>query len=409
MPRSRGPERREFLATCIALAGAGAAHGQQELTALGSPSPEFRGENVYRRLGLRPVVNAAGILTNLGGSLMLPEVKAAMEQAGREYIDLLELQKAAGERIAQVTGVEAALITSGAAAALLIGTAACVTRGDPDRMRRIPDTSGMPNEVVVQKTHRHAFDRAIRSVGTRFVEVETLEELERAIGPATAMLHFLAYADTKGQIRMADWIAAGKRHGIPNFLDAAAELPPSGNLRSFCDAGFDLVAFSGGKALRGPQCSGLLLGRKDLIEAAFLNDAPHSDSIGRGCKVGKEEIAGLLTAVELYVKRDHDADRRRWESIIDAWEKTLRVVPKVRLQRIGPENAGKVPYLSMDWDAERAGFTRDAFIARLRDGEPRIELWPTATRGLCITPFMLEPGQERIVGRRLVEVFRSFA
>ena len=403
MSQASGPQRREFLATCLALAGASATH-----TTPVSAAPASGGEGVYKRLGLRPVVNAAGILTNLGGSLMLPEVKAAMDQAGREYVDLLELQKAAGERIAQVAGVEAALITSGAAAALLVGTAACVTRGDPDRVRRIPDTSGMPNEVVVQKTHRHAFDRAIRNVGTRFVEVETRDELEGAIGPQTAMLHFLAYADTKGQIGMADWIAAGKRHNIPNFLDAAAELPPSGNLRGYCDAGFDLVAFSGGKALRGPQCSGLLLGRKDLIEAAFLNDAPHSDSIGRGCKVGKEEIAGLLTAVELYMKRDHDADRRRWESMIDAWEKALDRVPHLTLRRIGPENAGKVPYLSMDWDADRAGFSRETFIARLRGGEPRTELWPTATRGLCVTPFMLEPGQEHIVERRLGEVFRSF-
>lgn len=398
-----GPGRRAFLSACLAV-GAGATRVRPALA-----TPARGSDGVYERLGIRPLVNAAGILTNLGGSLMLPEVKAAMDQAGRQYVNLLDLQKAAGERIAQIAGVEAALITSGAAAALLVGTAACVTRSDPDRVRRIPDTSGMPNEVVVQKTHRHNFDHAIRSVGTTFVEVETRDELERAIGPQTAMLHFLAYAEAKGQIGMADWIAAGKRHNIPNFVDAAAELPPVANLHRFCDAGFDLVAFSGGKGLRGPQCSGLLLGRKDLIDAAFLNNAPHSDSIGRGCKVGKEEIAGLLTAVELYVKRDHDGERRRWESIVESWEAALARVPGLTLKRIGPENAGTVPYLSMDWDPQRAGLTRELFIARLRDGEPRIEVWPTATRGVCVTPFMLEPGQERIVQRRLVEVFKSLS
>lgn len=395
------PHRRAFLTTCLGAAAATAPPTwASAVQARGGP-------DVYARLGLRPLINAAGILTNLGGSLMLPDVKTAMDQAGRQYVNLLDLQKAAGERIARVAGVEAALVTSGAAAALLVGTAACVTRADPDRIRRIPDTTGMPNEVIVQKTHRHAFDRAIRNVGTRLVEVETRDELERAIGPRTAMLHFLAYAEAKGDIGMTEWIAAGKRYNVPNLLDAAAELPPSGNLRAYCDAGFDLVAFSGGKALRGPQCSGLLLGRTDLVEAAFLNDAPHSDSIGRGCKVGKEEIAGLLTAVELFVTRDHDADRRRWESMVDAWAHALRRVPNLQLRHLGPENAGKVPYLSMDWNADRAGFSRDTFIARLRDGEPRVELWPTATRGLCLTPFMLEPGQEKIVEQRLLEVFKS--
>ena len=292
---------------------------------------------------------------------------------------------------------------------MLVGTAACITKGNPDWIHRLPDTTGMPNEVVIQRTHVHSFEHALRAAGASFVLVETIEELERAIGPRTAMLHFLAYAEANGKIGTAEWIAAGKRRGVPNFLDAAAELPPSGNLRRYCDAGFDLVAFSGGKALRGPQCSGLLLGRKDLIAAAELNSAPHSDSVGRGCKVGKEEIVGLMTAVELYVKRDHDADRTRWESIIGQWETLLRDVPGVSLRRIGPENAGQVPYLSIDWDEARSGIRREDYLKRLRDGEPRIELWPTPDRGICATPFMLESGQESVVGRRLLEAFRTFA
>jgi L-seryl-tRNA(Ser) seleniumtransferase len=395
-------DRREFLGGCLAAA---AARFSTESVSTGAPATS----TVYARLGVRPLVNAAGILTNLGGSLMLPEVKQAMEEASRQYVNLIELHRAASARIAELAGVEAALVTSGAAAALLLGTAAAVTRGDPDRIHRLPDLAGLPNEVVVQTSHRHNFDHAIRAVGVRFVEVETREELERAIGPNTAMMHFLAYGDARGKISAAEWVDVAKRHNVPNFVDAAAEIPPAANLHRFCDVGFDLVAFSGGKALRGPQCSGLLLGRKDLVEAAFQNGSPNSDSIGRGCKVGKEEIAGLVAAVEAYVKRDHDADRRRWQSIVSAWDEGLRAVTGLTLRRIGPENAGDVPYLSLDWDAERKGFDHDEYVKRLREGDPRVEVWPTRDRGLCVTPFMLEPGQEVIVGRRLIEVFRSLS
>ncbi len=407
MANHPGPNRREFVGGLAAL-GAAAAAPPRLVGAQAEQARDASGASVYTRLGLRPIVNAAGILTNLGGSLMPPEVIDAMEQAGRHYVSLPDLQRAAGERIAKLAGVEAALVTSGAAAALLVGTAGCVTRNDPQRVQRIPDVTGMPSEVIVQKTHRHNFDHAIRSTGCRFIEVETRAELDRAIGPNTAMMHFLAFAEHKGQIGAAEWVAVARAKNIPNFLDAAAELPPSGNLRRYCDQGFDLVAFSGGKALRGPQCSGLLLGRRDLIEAASLNNAPHSDSIGRGCKVGKEEIVGLLTAVELYLQRDHEGDRRRWTAMIGEWEAGLRPIKGLALKRQGPENAGReVPYLSLDWKDAETGVTRDAYVKRLRDGEPHIEVWPTRDRGLCVTPFMLEPGQEAFVGRRLVEAFTA--
>lgn len=403
MLQSSNFNRRGFLGGCVAALG---------LSRRVKGAPQGVGVQssaaVYERLGLRPLVNAAGILTRLGGSLLLPEVREAMDDASRHYVSLTDLQRAAGDRIASLIGVDAALVTSGAAAALLVGTAACVTKGDRDRIHRIPDIAGMPDEVIVQKSHRHNFEHAIRNVGVRFVEVETRAELESAIGPNTAMMHFLAFAEHKGQIGAEEWSAVAKARGIPNFVDAAAELPPSGNLRRYCDQGFDLVAFSGGKALRGPQCSGLLLGRRDLIEAASLNNAPHSDSIGRGCKVGKEEIVGLLTAVELYMRRDHEADRREWTAIIDQWEDALSSVPGVTLKRQGPENAGRdVPYLSLDWDETEKRLSRETYLERLRDGNPRIELWPTRDRGVCVTPFMLEPGQETIVGRRLREAFTS--
>ncbi len=398
-----GWDRRRFLSTLVGASGIAMTAAQNTSFSLSNAA------NVYEHLGVRPLINAAGILTILGGSLMLKEVKQAMEEASRRFVNLRELQQAAGGSIAKQIGVEAALVTSGAAAALLVGTAACVTKGDPDRILRLPDTTDMPNEVIVQRTHRHHFDHAIRNVGVRLIEVETREELEKAITPKTAMMHFLVYADKKGRIGMKEWISVGRKHGIPNLLDAAAEIPPAGNLRRYTDLGFDLVAFSGGKALRGPQCSGLLLGRKDLVQAAFLNDAPFSDTIGRGCKVGKEEIIGLLTAVELFLKRDHVADEKRWTTIAAYWEAALRRLAKISVDRIGPENAGNVPYLSLNWDQRTRGFTHEDFLNSLRIGDPRIELWLTRDRGVCLTPFMLEPGEEKIVLRRIIDVFKSFS
>jgi L-seryl-tRNA(Ser) seleniumtransferase len=219
------------------------------------------------------------------------------------------------------------------------------------------------------------------------------------------MMHFLAYAEKQGQIDAGAWIEIARKHGIPTFLDAAAELPPVDNLGRYCKAGFDLVAFSGGKGLCGPQCTGLLLGRRDLVSAATLNNSPYPDSIGRGCKVGKEEIVGLCTAVEVYVARDHAADRKRWQAIVDEWQAALQGLAGISLKQIGPENGGSVPYLSIDWDQTALGFTYDRFLMRLREGEPRIELWRTDDRGLCLTPFMLEPGEDRIVAQRIAEVF----
>lgn len=365
--------------------------------------------NVYERIGVRPLINAAGILTILGGSLMLKEVKEAMEEASRHYVNIEELHAAAGKIIAERIGVESALVTSGAAASLLLGTAACVTKGDPAAVLRIPDTTGLPDEVIVQRSHRHDFDHAIRSVGTRFVEVETRAELDKAFSSKTAMMHFLAYANKKGRIGMEEWIAVGKKRGVPTLLDAAADIPPAGNLRGYTDIGFDLVAFSGGKALRGPQSAGLLLGRKDMVHAAFLNDSPNSDSIGRGCKVGKEEIIGLLAAVDAYFKRDHAADWRRWQTIVADWEEALHRVSGIIVRRVGPENGGNVPYLTINWNQNARRFSYEDYLSRLREGEPRVELWLKDELGLCLTPFMLEPGEERIVIRRIVEVFKSFS
>ena len=279
---------------------------------------------IYRQLGVRPLINAAGTYTVLTGSVMPERARRAMEAASRSFVHLQDLQKAVGERIAKLLGVESAMVTSGAACSIMLATAACITGSDTEKIRRVPDLTGMKSEVVVPRAHRNGFDHAARNVGVSLIEVDTLDELHRAIGPKTAMLYFTNIFEHKGQIKRAEFIAAGRQAGSPVFNDAAAELPPATNLSSIVREGFDLVGFSGGKGLRGPQSSGLLVGRKDLIQAAVLNNNPHEEAIGRPCKVGKEEMMGLLAAVEEYVQRDHEADIRLWRGFMESIAKDLR-------------------------------------------------------------------------------------
>jgi len=364
--------------------------------------------NIYQRLGVRTRINAKGTYTFLTGSLMPPEVAEAMEEAARHYVWILELQQAVGQKIAQMLGVEAALVTSGAAGAIMLGTAACITGKDPEKIQRLPDVSGMKSEVIIQKSHRNAFDHAIRNVGVRLVVVETLAEMENAISDRTAMMYFLNDAQHRGQIGLEKFIEVGKRRGVPTFNDAAADVPPPSHLSDYNKMGFDLVAFSGGKGLRGPQCAGLLLGRKDLIEAALLNNNPHEDAIGRPCKVGKEEIVGMFVALERYLRVDHEAEWKDWEARLDVIEKAVASVPGVRTHRFVPEVANHVPHLSLQWDEAAFGLTPAECAKQLEEGEPSIIcLAGEYPQGLSVTPFMLQPGEEKLVARRLKEVLAT--
>ena len=223
------------------------------------------------------------------------------------------MQNAAGKRIAALTQAEAAMVTSGAAGAITVGTAACVTGDNLDFIHRLPDTTGMKNEVIIQRSHRYGYDHAVRNCGVKLVEVETAADLETAVNPLTAMMLFYNNNDPIGKIHAAEFVQLGKKHGIPTFNDASADVPPVGNLTRYTRLGFDLVTFSGGKGLCGPQSAGVLTGRKDLIRAARMNTSPNSDSIGRGMKVNKEEMLGMMVALEGFVKRDHDAEWREWE------------------------------------------------------------------------------------------------
>jgi uncharacterized pyridoxal phosphate-dependent enzyme len=363
---------------------------------------------IYRQLGVRPLINAAGTYTTLTGSLLVPEARAAMSEASKYFVPLVDLQLAAGARIAKLLGVPAAMISSGGAGSILLATAACIAGKDPAKIQRLPDTTGMKNEVIMVRQHRMGFDHACRAAGARIVEVETAEELRKAITPQTAMLFWVNISEPKGKISAKEFLDAGKHAGVPVFNDAAAELPPAENLTLLVKEGFDLVGFSGGKGLHGPQASGLLLGRADLIEAANANNNPHADTIARTAKVGKEEIMGLLAAVEVYVKRDHAADLKLWHGMMQSVAKDLKRLRGVTAEVYVPKYPGAhpVPYLRVKWTGLPLSYPDCA--KRLSDGEPRVEVNASAEE-LTLASYMLNPGEERIVGWRLAQVLGDAA
>jgi D-glucosaminate-6-phosphate ammonia-lyase len=390
-------------------AGAGVAVAgvltEPSSAAQGVPRP-----SVYEALGLKHVINATGTVTNLGGSVMPPEVVAAWVDASRHFVNLLELQARVGERIAKLIGVEAALVTTGAAGALLLGTAAAVTGGDRKLIPRLPDTTGMKNEVILQKAHHSCYDNQLTNVGVKLVDVETAADVVKAINKRTALLFFMNKDGPNGRIQDKEWIELARRHKIPTLLDAAADVPPLQRLSSYNRMGFDLVAFSGGKGLRGPNDTGLLLGSKALISAAALNTSPHCPAIGRMMKVSKEEMIALLAAVERFVKLDHRAEWREWERRIGVIETALKDVPTLECARIVPPIANSVPHLLLTWDEDRLKLTRARLTQQLMDADPPIQIGRvsgTGERGVLISVWCLQEGEERIVADRLRSIFRS--
>ncbi len=394
--------RREFLRT-----GAVATLA----TAMGTPgcgtrAPSTQGSTFYSNLGVRTVVNGIGTVTTLGGSIMPPEVIEAMVEASHHFVDLPELQQKAGRYIADLVSVPSAMITCGAASAITVGTAACVAAGDPEKLRALPDTSGMRNEIIQQKAHRSGYETQMWLAGTKTLWVETRQELERVIGERTAMMFFLNKADPDGQIRRQEWIQVAREHGIPTMNDAAADIPPPERLRSYVDEGFDLVIFSGGKALLGPQCTGLLLGNASLIEAAQQAISPHG-GIGRGMKVGKEEIVGLVAAVERYLQLDHEAERRELDKRADRVIEALGTLLGIQTERNVPEIANHVPHVLVKWDPSERGFEAAEVVRKLREGEPPIAVSSIDPDMLRISMWMLKPGEDRVLARRLQEVLGS--
>ena len=411
--------RRNFFTLIRNLLAVGGFAGQGRfLEAAQSPA---HGDDYYDKLGVTKIINAAGTYTALTASTMPPSVQAAVARAAKHPVRLAELQKASGEYLAQKLKCEAALVSAGAASALTLGTAACVMVANKCGIRDIPnEVSHMKNEVIIQKGHRYGYDQAILCCGVRFVEVETIEQYEAAFNDKTVMAHFYNASEVAG-ISREDWIRAAKVRAIPTFNDAAADTPPISNLWNYTQMGFDLVTFSGGKGIRGPQNAGLLLGKKDLIAAAARNNNPY-DGVGRGMKVAKEQIVGMVAAVDWYLSQSDagfEAEfRRRCERIAAQ----LKGIPTLQSEVVIPPLANHVPHLLLRYDPDKVKIGARDVMTELRQGTPSIELNPStgsrrgASAGIPADPnmivvgvWMLEPGEELIVARRLREVLSKAA
>jgi L-seryl-tRNA(Ser) seleniumtransferase len=407
-----GKSAQAALAGGVALSGIPMLE-PQAFSKSASPAVDY-----YQKLGVTPFINAAGTYTALSASTMPDEVQAAIAIASRQPVNLIELLDASGAYLAKQLRCEAALVTAGAAAALVVGTAACVTLGNEQASLAIPtEMAGLKNEVIVQKSHRYGYDHALRNCGVRFVEVETVEQYEQAFTERTVMAHF--FNAGAGKISREDWVRVAHQHGVPCFNDAAADVPPISNLWNYTQMGFDLVTFSGGKGLRGPQCTGLLLGSKNLIEAAKKNNSPNSNTVGRGMKVAKEEIVGLVAAVDSFLKQDDAAIEALCRERADRIAKQLSAIPTVQTRVFIPEVANHVPHLLITYDQNRIKITGAEVMQKMREGKPRIELNPStggapASAGLPGGPntivvgvWMLQSEEDLIVAKRLREVLQE--
>ena len=404
--------RRALLARSRWLAAGLACPMRRGETALAASASEPAvtglrpGPDLYRSIGVRPLINARGTYTIISGSTMLPEVRAAMDGAARQYVHLDELADAIGARLATLTGAEWGLVTSGCAAALTHATAACVAGGNPDLHVRIPNLEGFPrDEAIIPKHSRNVYDAAVRAVGLRVIEVDTMADLEAAFGPRTAIIYIFAgpRAD-KSPLSLEAIAPLAHARGVPILVDAAAEILTVPNVH--LQKGATLVAYSGGKCLRGPQSAGLLLGDKRLVRAAWVHSAPHH-GFARGMKVGKEEAVAMLMAVEMWATRNHQAEWNRWTSWLDHIARRMTSIDGVTTAVVQPDGlSNHTPSLKVLWDRERVGMSGDLAAQILLESDPRIALFaahetdPRVT-GVTITPYMLQAGEERIIADRL--------
>src|SRR5690242_10953248 len=410
--------RRTFLGSVAALAGLLAAPKRlfaSARTATRTVSGFGQSGNPYEELGVTTVINCEGTMTMLGGSLPHPELEAVMMQAGRHFVSIPELEVAAGNKIAEMLKLPegyTALVTSGAAAAMQSGLAGILTGDNETLIRKIPDLTGMKSEVIIQKSHRNPFDHQLRTTGVKLVEIETREQLRHAISERTAMMHFTNFANAAGQIKVDEWVKLAKQYNILSMNDAAADTPPVSHLWDYANMGYDLITFSGGKAIRGPQCAGLLLGREDLIHYALLNNSPYEDTIGRSQKVGKEEIVAMVKALELHLAEDHDALARGWQQRLESISQQITKVPGVSTTYFMPPVANHVPHMNITWDNNRIHLTPQDASRQLRAGTPSIVIGggkegSEGRPGLVMNSFQLQPGEEKIVAEQMVSLFRN--
>ena len=412
--------RRRFLSWSQAAL---AVFGAKPLFASTSESvaaayPVSSTDDYYAKLGVEKIINAAGTYTYLTAATMPPQVLRAVTQAALHPVVLKDLQRASGEYIAKRLRCEGALVTSGASAALTLGTAACIVSANGIAPNQIPEAVGaMKNEVIVQKSHRYEYDHAMLLCGVRIVEVVTLDDYRRAFTPKTIMTNFFNAAES-GEIDRQTWLEVAHQHHVPCHMDAAADMPPIENLWKYTGMGYDLVSFSGGKGIRGPQNAGLLLGKKHLTDLAALNDSPNSDAVGRGMKVAKEQIVGMVAAVDWLLEQSDEANQaeymRRTNTIIGM----VKDVPTMKIDIFTPEVANHVPHLILAYDPKVVGITPKEVQERLRSQRPQIELNPaTGSTGrlgphsnentIVVGTWMMQPGDAEIVGRQLRSVLMN--
>lgn len=396
-------KRREILKSLTILPFAGsiaavAAPG-------GSLAEPLAERDLFSELGLRTFINAAGNYTAMTGSVMPDEVMAAINSSSKKFVKLDELQDKVGEKIAILCRAEAAMVTAGCWSALTLGMAGVLTGLDEKKVSQVPNLTGtgMKTEVILQKSHSLGYDHALTQAGVKLIKVETLAELEKAINPQTAMLWFLNREAPKGQIKHQEWIELGKKYHLPTMIDIAADVPPVENLWKFNEMGFDLVAISGGKAMRGPQSAGILMGKKDFVAAARLSNNPRG-GIGRGHKVNKEEILAMYVALERFINLDHKKEWKQWEDKIAHIDNSIKSIPGISTEVVVPPTDNNMPTLLISWNPQTIRSTHTQMGERLRMGNPSVEVisWEKEN-SIRVGMHCLQPGEEKIVARRIKE------
>lgn len=376
-----------------------------KITGLGSTG------DIYQELGLAKVINAQGTETVLGGSLIRPEALAMMDQAAKQFVVIMDLEVAAGKRIAQMLSLPAGyttIITSGAGSSIQNGYSGILTGSNPSNIERIPDLTGMKSEVIVQSSHASGWDHQIRATGIKIVEVETVQDVHNAFSDRTAAMHFLNLSDPDGQIKRADWVKLAHRLGVPAFLDMAADVPPKTRPAEYAALGYDLIALSGGKAIRGPQNSGLLIGREELVHNALLNMSPNEGTLGRPEKVGKEEIVGLLKAVELFMDEDQDQlDKEQWQKLNTIGDRMANI-PGVTVTRNVPAIANHFPTMQLHLDPSKFSATPQQIAAELAAMKPIIMV-SNGPGIIEMTAIDLQPGEPQMVADALYGVLKARA
>ena len=370
------------------------------LTAPVAPASSKR--DLFKELGVRTFINARGTITAMSGSLMHDYVLDAINSSSKDFCMIDELQDKVGEKIAKMVHAEAATVTSGCWSAIVLGTAGVLTGMDVNKVAQLPNLEGMKSEVIVQKAHNHAYVHALTNTGVTIVEIETSDDLERAVNEKTAMMWFLNYAALDGKISNEEWVALGKKSKIPTIIDIAADVPPVENLWKYNDMGFDLVCISGGKGIRGPQSAGILMGKKDLIAAARLSAPPRGGNIGRGMKVNKEEILGMFVALERYINQDHEKEWKIWESWVAVINNAVKNINGVTTNEYVPPIANATPTLDISWDTDKIKISGSDLSAALSKGNPSIEA-SGGKNSLTVAPWMMTSGQEKIVATRIKE------